>query len=142
MNIVEQIKQILNNKIITFFEKNKKRYYIEIFPEDIVYCTKILFEDLGLRFITATGIDCEDCFEILYHFMYDKTGEIISLRVKIKNKVSPEIDSVTPVIKGAEWIEREIWELLGINFKGHQNLKHLLLSDDWPEKKFPLRQEK
>jgi NADH-quinone oxidoreductase subunit C len=39
----------------------------------------------------------------------------------------------------AEWIEREMWELLGIKFLGHPDLRHLLLSDDWPEDNFPLR---
>ncbi len=139
-SIIPEVKEKLGNKIINFFEKNKQRYYIEIKPDDIKDCAKILFEDLGFRLSTASGVDCEDCFEILYHFSYDKTGEIVSLRVKIKDKKNPEIDSITPILRGAEWIEREIWELLGINFKGHPNLKHLLLSDDWPEGKYPLRQ--
>ncbi|MDI6641206.1 MAG: NADH-quinone oxidoreductase subunit C [Elusimicrobiota bacterium] len=48
---------------------------------------------------------------------------------------------MTPIIKGAEWIEREIWEMLGINFKNHPNLKRLLLATDFPEGIYPLRQK-
>ncbi len=62
-------------------------------------------------------------------------------RVMLEDKKNPQIDSITPIIQGAEWIEREMWELLGINFVGHPNLVHLLLMDDWPEGKFPLRHD-
>ncbi|MDI6606200.1 MAG: NADH-quinone oxidoreductase subunit C, partial [Candidatus Omnitrophota bacterium] len=80
--------------------------------------------------------------EILYHFSMDKSGVIYSARVLIEDKKSPKIDSIAPLFPGAEWIEREIWELLGINFIGHPNLTHLLLIDDWPEGKYPLRKVK
>lgn len=138
-SIVLQVKQKLGNKIIDFFEKNPRRYYVEVSPTDIIESAKILFEDLNFRFSTATGIDCEKHIEILYHFSYDKTGEIVSLRLKL-DKTKPEVDSLTKVFSAAEWIEREMWELLGINFIGHPNLKHLLLSEDWPEGKYPLRE--
>lgn len=138
-SVITKVKEKLSSKILDFFKKNDRRYYIEISPKDIVECARVLFEDLNFRFSTATGIDCEKNFEILYHFSHDKTGEIVSLRVKI-DKTNPEIESLTKVFSAAEWIEREIWELLGINFKGHPNLKHLLLSDDWPEGKYPLRE--
>ena len=103
---------------------------------------KFLFKELSFRFSTASGIDTPLGIEILYHFSDDKSGKIITLRTLIKDKKEPKIQSITPIIKGAEWIEREIWELLGVNFIGHPNLKHLLLIDDWPEGKFPLRKEK
>ncbi len=138
--IIEKVKEKLANKIVDFFKKNDRRYYIEVSPKDIVESAKVLFEELGFRFQTASGVDCEKHFEILYHFSYDKTGEVVSLRVKLTNKEKPEIDSLTKIFKAAEWIEREIWEMLGINFIGHPNLKHLLLSDDWPEGKYPLRE--
>ncbi|MFH0948805.1 MAG: NADH-quinone oxidoreductase subunit C [Elusimicrobiota bacterium] len=144
-----QIKETLGNKIKKFVqmdpfrkEKNLKRFYIDILPSDIVETVKFLFNELKLRFIIATGIDRRDGLEILYHFSDDKSGKVISIRVLISDKEKPEIDTISHIIKGAEWIEREMWELLGINFKGHPNLKHFLLRDDWPEKNYPLRQGK
>ena len=140
MNTSENIKNKFGSKIKKFEEKNPRRFYVDISPSDIAAAAKTLFVELQLRFIIATGIDRRDGFEILYHFSEDKTGKVITLRVLITDKEKPEIDTISKIIKGAEWIEREMWELLGINFKGHPNLKHLLLRDDWPEKNYPLRQ--
>lgn len=140
MEIIEEIKNKFKSKIQKFEEKNPKRFYIDISPGDIVDAAKILFVELRLRFITTTGIDRRDGIEILHHFADDKKGIIVSVRVLIADKEKPEIDTISKIIKGAEWIEREIWELLGVNFRGHPNLKHLLLRDDWPEKNYPLRQ--
>ena len=83
-----------------------------------------------------------DYFEILYHFSNDPAGEIYSVRVLLEDKLKPEIQSITPIFPGAEWIEREIWEMFGINFPGHLNLKRLLLADDWPQGEYPLRNKK
>ncbi|MEN3013709.1 MAG: NADH-quinone oxidoreductase subunit C [Endomicrobiia bacterium] len=138
--IIDEVKNKLKDKIVDFFRKNDKRYYIEINKQNIIECVKVLFEDFGFRFSTATGIDCENNIEILYHFSYDKTGEIVSLKVKL-DKNQPEIESLTKVFSAAEWIEREIWEMVGVNFIGHPNLKHLLLPEDWPEGKYPLRED-
>jgi NADH:ubiquinone oxidoreductase subunit C len=137
---IEELKQRLGEKIIGVYEKNKQRYYIDIHPKDIVECTRIMFREFGARLATATGIDTPKGFEILYHFSYDKNGKIFTLRVLIEDKKNPEIDSITSVTKAAEWIEREIYEMLGIKFRNHPNLKRLLLSDDFPKDIYPLRQ--
>ena len=79
--------------------------------------------------------------EILYHFSFDTTGEMVTVRILLPDKNKLEIESMSSIIKGAEWIEREIFELLGVKFLGHPNLKRLLLADDWPEGQYPLRRE-
>ncbi|MFH0790062.1 MAG: NADH-quinone oxidoreductase subunit C [Candidatus Omnitrophota bacterium] len=141
MNLKDRIKERLGTKIIDWQEKAAKRIYFTVDKKDVFETVRFLFKDLGLRFSIATGIDTPQGLEILYHFSFDKTGEFYSLRVFINDKNSPQIDSITPIFPGAEWIEREIWEMLGINFAGHPNLKRLLLDDSWPEGKYPLRQE-
>jgi NADH-quinone oxidoreductase subunit C len=94
------------------------------------------------RFSIATGSDTVKGIEILYHFSFDSRGGVfISLRVLLEDKKHPCIDSLTPVFKAADWIEREIHELLGVDFKGHPKLAHLLLVEDWPEGKYPLRKD-
>jgi Ni,Fe-hydrogenase III component G len=141
MNIKDRIKEGLQGKIIAWEEKSPRRIYFSIKKEDIRDTVKFLFKEMGLRFATASGIDTPQGFEILYHFTLDKTGEFYSARVLIEDKNNPQIDSVATIFPGAEWIEREMWEMLGINFIGHPNLKRLLLSEDWPEGEYPLRQK-
>jgi len=102
---------------------------------------RFLFSDLGLRFVIATGIDAQDCFEVLYHFSDDESGCVVTVKAFIHNRESPELDSITPLIPGAEWIEREIHDLLGITFRNHPHLQRLILEDDWPEGVYPLRKE-
>jgi len=114
--------------------------YIEIKPESIVKVASYIFKDLGARFNIASGVDAREHIEILYHFTIEDINLVISLRVKLpKSKL--EIDSLAPSFEAANWIEREIHELLGINFKGHPDLRKLLLSDDWPEGVYPLRRD-
>jgi Ni,Fe-hydrogenase III component G len=140
MSILDEIKQRLKDKIGDWYEHNPRRVYFTVDKKDIREVAKVLFKDLGLRFAIATGTDTPDGLEILYHFSFDKTGQMISARTLIEDKKNPEIDSLTVLSPAFEWIEREIWEMLGINFLGHPNLKRLLLADDWPEGKYPLRQ--
>jgi NADH:ubiquinone oxidoreductase subunit C len=138
-DIIGRLKETFFDKILKIQERSLRRIYLEIRPEDIVSFAKFIFKDLGCRFCIASGTDTPEGLEILYHFSDDSTGRILSLRVLLKDKKHPQIDSLALVFKGAEWIEREIWEMLGINFLGHPNLKRLLLADAWPEGEYPLR---
>jgi len=139
--IRDEVKERLTNKVISWYEHTPQRIYISIKPQDLKEAAEVLFKKLNLRFATATGQDTPQGIEMLYHFSFDKSGEIFSLRILIKDKQKPEIDSLANLFPGAEWIEREIWEMLGVNFIGHPNLKRLLLAEDWPEGKHPLRHE-
>ena len=139
MSILEEIKQRLKHKISNWYEHNPKRIYFSVDKKEIKEVARVIFKDLGLRYAIATGTDTPAGFEILYHFSDDNTGLIISARVLIEDKQNPEIDSLADISPAFNWIEREIWEMLGIKFIGHPNLKRLLLADDWPEGKYPLR---
>lgn len=142
MDIVTKIKGKFGAKIIRCEEKSARRVYMDIACLDIVETCRFLFRDLGCRFATATGMDTPAGIEMLYHFSHDASGKMVSIRAVIIDKKNPEIQSIAPLFSGAEWIEREIWELLGVKFIGHPDLKHLLLIDDWPKDKFPLRKNK
>ncbi|HEC69980.1 MAG TPA: NADH-quinone oxidoreductase subunit C [Candidatus Omnitrophica bacterium] len=139
--IKEEVKKKLEGKIKEWFEKNPRRIYITIDKKDLKEVAKILHKDLGMRLSTVTGIDNEKNFELIYHFGKDQTGELFNLRVFIEDKANPEIDSLVSLFNSTEWIEREIKEMLGVNFKGHPDLRHLLLDKDWPEEEYPLRKD-
>ena len=131
----------IKDMVIAIEQRADKRIYLPCEAENSYAVNKFLFEGLGARFCTATGIDSDDCFEVLYHFSYDRTGCVITVKAFIRNRENPAIESITPFLPAAEWIEREIHDTLGINFKNHPNLRRLILADDWPKGVYPLRKE-
>lgn len=136
MSIVEQIRDKFKDKV-EIFEKSKKRTYVTISKEDAKEVVRYLFRDLGARMSIASGVDTRPGIEILYHMAFDKHGIIITVKVLVK-KPKPEMPSFVDFMPAAEWIEREIHEMFGVNFMGHPDLKTLLLPDDWPEGVYPL----
>ena len=138
--VVKSIKNEFGNRIKKFYDKSSKRIYIDISKEDLVDFARYIFKNLGARFNIATAADHPEQIEIMYHFDLDKLGLIVTLRV-YTSKDKCEVESLLPIMAGAEWIEREIHELLGVEFKNHPDIKPLLLPDDWPKGKYPLRKE-
>ena len=137
-SLLNDLKLKFKDSIRDFSDKSPKRVYIEIDPAKIKDITKYLFVDLDARFNIASGLDTRFHMEILYHFTIERLNLLISFRVKL-DRDKPKIDSIASIMKGAEWIEREMHELLGIDFVGHPNLERLLLPDEWPEGVYPLR---
>lgn len=138
--IVPEIRQKLGKKIVEVVEKSPRRVFIEVKPADVPETTRVLFRDMGARLQIATGIDTPTAIEILYHWAFDSMDCVVNIKTKL-DRENPEIESIASICTGAEWIEREMWELLGITFKNHPDMRHLLLMDDWPKGKFPLRRE-
>lgn len=137
----ELLKEIKNRfPEIEIYEHNKKRLYLKIGKEKIREIANFLHKERGLRLSIMTGIDTRDGIEILYHFSDDKTGTYYTVRI-ITEREEPMVDTISDITKASEWIEREIWELLGVEFIGHKNLKPLLTSEDWQREQYPLRRD-
>ncbi|MBD3286253.1 hydrogenase large subunit, partial [candidate division WOR-3 bacterium] len=78
-------------------------------------------------------------FTILYHFSLDRIGLLINVRLRLPHD-DPKVVSLTTTLgRGFEWIEREIHEMLGIEFVGLDDTRHLLLPDDSPPDYHPYR---
>ena len=137
---LNRIKAELGERLLRVDEKSAKRVFIDVGPEDVPEASRVMFKNLQARLQTATGIDGPAVIEVLYHWALDAEGHVITLRTRL-DRAEPEIDSIATLCPAAEWIEREMWELLGIRFRNHPDLRHLLLSDDWPEGKHPLRRD-
>ena len=131
----------IQDRLTSLEQTGDRRFMLTCDSEDSATVNRFLFETLGLRFVIATGIDSDHCFEVLYHFSEDASGCLVTVKALIQNKQTPAIESITPWLPGAEWIEREIHDLLGIVFTGHPNLKRLILADNWPVGVYPLRKE-
>ncbi len=139
--IKEKVQQRLKDKVKDWFVKNERRVYFSVDKEDLKEVASILYKEFQMRLSTITGIDNQENFELIYHFGYDKTGELFNMRVFIKDKTNPQIVSLSELFKASLWVEREIHEMLGIDFLGHPNLEHLLLDHDWPQGEYPLRKD-
>lgn len=138
--ILEQLENNLGSIAENIFPRNTKRIYMDIPPEHNLRANRYVYEDLNGRLATATGMDTPDHIEVLYHYCIDPLGIVVTLRTWAQEP-DYELMSVATIFPGANFIEREIQDLLGIRFIDHPDPRRLLLADDWPEGVYPLRRE-
>jgi NADH:ubiquinone oxidoreductase subunit C len=109
--------------------------------ERLVELTEKLKSDKRTQFdylISHTAVDFVTHFTAVYHFDSTEFRHLLVLKVKIKERENPEIDSLTGLFPTCEFFEREVFDLFGIKYKNHPNLKRLFLEDDYG---FPLRKD-
>jgi len=100
--------------------------------------------DAQLQFNLLTDATCVDRFpveprfELNYHLVSIPRRDRVRLQVEL-NSQDPVVDSLVSVWPGANWLEREIFDLFGIHFTGHPDLRRILLPDDWEG--YPLRKD-
>lgn len=88
-------------------------------------------EHFQLRFLrNVSGVDEEKHMEVVYYLVSLETKKKFCFKVKT-DREQPSVQSVTPIWATANWNEREIYDLLGIDFPGHPDLRRIMLSDDW-----------
>lgn len=98
-------------------------------------------QDLAIDYIMSiSGVDLlENGMEIIYHFCSTTLNHRLTVKVKL-DREKPEVPTIIEQFPGANWYEREAWELFGINIKGHPKLERFLLAEDWDEG-FPMRKD-
>ncbi len=82
------------------------------------------------RFVDVTAVDRlsrEERFELVYLFysLEQRTW------LRLKTRTDRDAPSITPMVPGANWYERELYDLFGIQFEGHPDLRRIMLPDDW-----------
>lgn len=138
--MIEKFKAEFNSDILEIAIKNQKRMIITIRPDSIVNVAGYLYRTEGFRFIIASALHTKKGFEIHYHFSEDAVGLILNIHV-ILDKDNPQIESLSNMFNASNWIEREMHELLGINFLNHPNQEKLISEGNWAEGVYPLRKE-
>jgi NADH-quinone oxidoreductase subunit C len=138
---IENIKEKFGEGIYQVSVRNARRVTLTVDRERIIEIADYLFRECGWRFIIASAMDSREGFEILYHFSNDQSGMILNLRV-ILDKKKPEIESLTCLFEASSWIEREMHEILGIQFLHHPNLEKLISEGNWAEGVYPYRNDK
>lgn len=120
-----------------------KELSLEIDPAQIVPVCRFLKDVQKLNRLSGiTGVDwypAEPRFEVVYflHSM-ERRGERLRLKCRLHG-ANPEIDSVTGVWHGANWYERETFDLFGVRFRNHPHLARIMMPDDWEG--HPLRKD-
>ena len=115
---------------------------LEIAPAKIAsICGFLKYDQKFVRLSTVTAVDrypAEPRFEVVYHLHCVERKERLRLKCRLRGE-DPAIESVTPVWAGAGWYEREVFDLFGIRFLNHPDLRRIMLPDDWEG--HPLRKD-
>jgi len=104
----------------------------------------LLKEDPACSFNFLSDITCVDWypseprFEVIYHLLSIPNKERVRLKVKL-DSASPTVESLTPVWPGANYFEREVFDLFGVRFTGHPYLRRIMMPEDWEG--HPLRKD-
>jgi NADH-quinone oxidoreductase subunit C len=115
---------------------------LEIVPAKIAsVCGFLKYDQQFVRLSSVTAVDWyprEPRFEVVYHLHSVERNERIRLKCRLPGSAA-EIDSVTGVWRGADWYEREVFDLFGIHFRNHPDLRRIMMPDDWEG--HPLRKD-
>jgi len=96
--------------------------------------------DLNFSFLNAvTAVDYVEYFELVYHLVSMQNNTSVVIKSKVFGREELSAPSVISVWQGADLQEREIWDLMGIHFEGHPNMKRVLLWEGFPG--HPLRKD-
>lgn len=86
-----------------------------------------------------TGVDWVKHFTVVYHLASSKYGHEMVMKVNIPDRENPEIETLCDIWRTAEFHEREVYDLFGIKFRNHPDLRRILLEDDWEG--YPMRKD-
>ena len=134
----EFIRSIAGDLVI----KEGKQYLEVTVPPSIIYqLAKHLKEDKESQFdflFCLTGVDYGIDLGVIYHLRSTIYEHTVVLKTRTSDRVNPLLDSVADIWQTADFHEREVYDLLGIKFKNHPDLRRLFLDNSWG---FPLRKD-
>jgi NADH-quinone oxidoreductase subunit C len=134
--LVELVKQHIDEKAVVeafINEKDAHLPYLIIHSDHWVAAAHLLktHEELQYNYLrNVSGIDQETHMEVAYHLLSLSSKKDCCIKVKT-DRDNPSIPSITSVWATANWNEREIFDLLGVDFPGHPDLRRIMMSDDW-----------
>ncbi len=144
LEIAEKIKEIFPDEVLAIGEF-RGQVSVTLRKKRIKEIARYLHDDPELYFdylIDVCGVDYlgkkEKRFEVVYQLYSIKHRRALRLKAEV-SEADPAIDSVTSVWVGANWHERETFDLFGIRFNGHPDLRRILLPEDWEG--HPLRKD-
>jgi NADH-quinone oxidoreductase subunit C len=146
---LEKIVQALQEKFGATFEEFRDEAHVFVTTEQIIEALTLLRDEHGFELLSAqTAVDYWPQETPRFHIIYQLTSLAQNLSVQLRvpvDGVSPTVPSATRVFKSANWRERELLDMFGIQFEGHPDLRRILMPDDYQghplRKDFPLGYE-
>ncbi len=111
-------------------------------PQSLPAVARLLKDapDLDFSFLTSiSAVDYVEHFELVYHLLSMRRNHSAVVKMRCYGRAEPTVASVVDVWRGADLQEREIWDLMGVRFEGHPNMKRVLLWEGFPG--HPLRKD-
>jgi NADH-quinone oxidoreductase subunit C len=137
-NLKENIEKVFR---VIEFRETKQFLEVEVSTEQLHAAALALKNTTELQFdylYCLTGVDLPDRFMVVYHLESTILKHKLILKVKTPDRENPALDTVSDVWPTAEFHEREVYDLLGILFHNHKDLRRLFLEEGWG---FPLRKD-
>jgi NADH-quinone oxidoreductase subunit C len=138
--ILRDLGERFSNKVLEVVERMPDPFAV-IDPTGIVEVGRFLRDDPAFAMdclSNQTGVDYKEHIEVVYHLFSYRHRHGCELKVKLP-RTNPEVATVEEVWRSANWMEREIFDLLGVNFIGHSDMRRILMPEDWPG--YPLRKD-
>jgi len=121
--------------------QGKQFVEITVTPELLVSTATALKQNSETRFdmlVCVSGVDYGKELGTVYHLRSTEFNHMVVLKTKVSDRDKPEIDSLCSLWPAADFHEREVYDLLGIKFRGHPDLRRLFLDSTWG---YPLRKD-
>ncbi len=140
LEIYHRVKDKFGDRIAEIVERKPDPWMVVV-PGAIVEVCRALKDDPELAMdclSNESGVDYKDHVEVVYHLFSYRHRHLAVLKVKLPRE-DPSVETVEGVWSAANWLEREIFDLIGVNFEGHSDLRRILMPEDWPG--HPLRKD-
>ncbi|NOZ58122.1 MAG: NADH-quinone oxidoreductase subunit D [Euryarchaeota archaeon] len=136
--LIDTLTSKFGDRLLEARVQRERRLQVRIRGEDLLPVVEFL-KGSGFDHLSCiSGVDYEDRMEAVYHLWSYSRGELVQINAELPRD-KPEIDSLVPLYRAADWHEREAYDMLGIVFRGHPNLKRMLLPEGFEG--HPLRKD-
>ncbi len=122
--------------------KEGKQYLeVSVPPSELHFLARQLRDKEEVQFdflFCISGVDYGSDLGVVYHMRSTQFDHVVVLKTRTADRLNPQVDSLTDIWQSAELLEREVYDLLGIKFINHPDLRRLFLDKSWG---FPLRKD-
>jgi Ni,Fe-hydrogenase III large subunit/Ni,Fe-hydrogenase III component G len=140
---LNQLKDKFDSAIVRADLPSDRHLFAWVRPEEVKQVCRYMFRDLDARYVVGIGADDRPFsggFVVAHDFAFDSDHILCSILAQLPAD-EPKIASISGVVPAANWAEREMRDLVGIDVVGHPYPKRLVLPDGWPENVHPLRKD-